>query len=445
MPTINFQVKSEMLSEQLLSKVRQTIPFPDVYKLKEKITIKRFGPEELAVEKHLGIHPMTYRKYDEKEKVLLFKEAWEKMEKDEKELFQIWQLEIPNILPNNLDKIIVQAIVENLQKMLDVYFVSFEKNYELGAKASAVPDNFYAIDLIECPAAWNTSEGEGIVVAVIDSGLHRKHKDIDTQIFRDRVTNSLVGRNVIASEDTENWADTLAPKGHGTHVAGIIAAERGNKLQNGDDVVGVAPKSKVIPVKAFDQHKISTSTNLAAAFLYAAYNPDVHIINNSWYYSSNNFGTPDDMALQKYIKYAVDHDIICVFAAGNDDKDISKYWVVDMDDVIVVSASDHKDLKVEDSNWSNEITIAAPGWSIYSLQSNTNNSYFKDTGTSMAAPHVSGAIALYLAAKGGNRIHAREIIKRLRDSDYSDPINFGGIATAGGFRLNCRKFLSQPL
>lgn len=447
MPVINFQVKSELVSEQLLSTIHTLLP--NIPGSKELVTLKRFVSEELAIEKHLGVSPKVYRVSKDADKALLFKKAWQKMDEEEKKLFQIWQVKIPDVLPDGLDSIFIETFVKALSDKLDTSFISSEKKYQLGAKASAanIARALKARNLIECnDNVWAISKGQGVVIAVMDSGLYQGHPDIDDQIYRD-ASGNIMGRN-FTSDDVNarnNWADTL---GHGTHVSGIIAAEKGNPGTYGD-IIGIAPGAKIMPIKAFNDDEISSSSMLAAAFysLTSQRDPDfnkIQIINNSWYYADSNTGELSDPALRSHITYVIGQDIICVFAAGNGGSNISNYWVVNTPSCIVVGASDEND-EPYDSNVSPRITIAAPGKAIYSLRNRGNNLYFPDSGTSMAAAYVSGAIALYLAAKGGARIPPQQIIKRLRDRNHSDEITNGNLDDIGRFRLNCRKFLSAPL
>ena len=223
--------------------------------------------------------------------------------------------------------------------------------------------------------------------------------------------------------------------GHGTHIAGTIAAI-GN---NGIGIIGVAPRAKILPIKVFNTVDGSESGNIANALYSAAANPKVQIINNSWYFEGPDgvLEHADDPALLAAIQVVISEEVICVFAAGNSGADISNYWLLKEPHTIVVGATTHSDSKLGGTNYSNNLTIAAPGADITSLGLDEIDYPILD-GTSMAAAHVSGALALYISKMGGGRIHPRNIIPMLKTIHRSDPV----APILGGFRLNCLKLLS---
>ncbi|MBK9492834.1 MAG: S8 family serine peptidase [Haliscomenobacter sp.] len=195
--------------------------------------------------------------------------------------------------------------------------------------------------------------------------------------------------------------------GHGTHVAGIIAAV-GN---NNEGVIGVAPDAKIMPIKAFEKRTANSNT-LVKAIKYAV-DKGAHIINNSWSYDER---LPSDETLRLAINYALEKGVICVFAAGNKNENVRNYWMALEKDLIVVAATDQLDRKAPGSNWGNEITITAPGFEILSLDAASKNGLIVQNGTSMATAHVSGAIALYLAKYGSTPVKdIKDLLKATAD------------------------------
>jgi thermitase len=432
MVKINFQLSEDMplfLLEKFLSK---KLPFKNK-KDQTKVKIQRFMSEELAIEKHLGI-PRKSLKPEEIEQ--LFKKAYSKMEPQEKELFNIWQITLPYL--DLSKKNYLQELAGSIKSSLPgVLFVCPERGYHLTQNplSSLYPDHLQSLVKIQCVEAWNIEKNKGAlaIVAIIDSGLVLDHPEIANNIAIDDLGN-MITNVCLEGEPSPSINDII---GHGTHIAGIIAAADVDNI----GITGIAPNAKIIPIKAFDSFKESMSKNIADA-LYFAESKGAHIINNSWFYDgdASNYGFLDDndedKALLKAVKFVLDKDVICVFAAGNDGEDITDYWLVREPDTIVVAATTIDDLQLGDSNWSEKITIAAPGDEITSLGKNKIN-YPKKSGTSMAAAHVSGAIALYVSLMGGLRIKPSKIIDRLHN--HSDSITNTDI---GGRRLNCKQLLS---
>jgi subtilisin family serine protease len=435
MTEINFQLSENLLFQEIETRIVEKALFNNPI-VKKFVQLRRFYYEDLAIKKHLGISVPRIKtnKTDPK----LFEEAYNRMEPDEKKLFHIWQIVLPDsqIIPQKL-------LIESIKGFFAVLggnsqFVSLEKEYQL---ASFPNDEYFnnleALKSIKCIEAWRKSKGEGVRIAVIDTGVLQTHEDINANLARD-------GNKIITNVFLEGVRNPtpIDSHGHGTHIAGTIAAVGNNSI----GVIGVAPSAKIVPIKVFSAATTSKSRNIANA-IYFAEAQKVQIINNSWYYDGTGSPvdvedpTEDDKALLTAVKFAISKKVICVFAAGNGDKEVSDYWVVKEPETIVVGATrETSNTKLETSNRSTNLTLAAPGESIKSI--GIFDDYPLMSGTSMAAAHVSGAIALYVAAKGGARIKPKDIIKRLRDPRYSDPIADTSI---GGFRLNCEKLLSSPL
>jgi beta propeller repeat protein len=262
-------------------------------------------------------------------------------------------------------------------------------------------DDLWALKKIKAPEAWDVTQGEGITVAVLDTGVDYTHPDI--------AANIVPGRNFIT--DT---SDPMDDNGHGTHVAGTIAAVGNNSL----GVIGVAPQAKIMPLKGLDNTGSGFSDVLAVALVYAAQH-GADVINNSW--GCPNPGCVADPVIEDAIRVAYGLGVVTVFGAGNDRLNVLNYSPVNMLDAkpIVVAASTESDEVAIFSNHGLTVDVAAPGSAdrfepggfdnILSLRSSVcdpsicdaallvGDRYLRLAGTSMATPHVSGAAALVLS------------------------------------------------
>jgi serine protease len=245
-----------------------------------------------------------------------------------------------------------------------------------------------------------------VIVAVVDTGLDRAHEDIVGRIWRN--DGEIPGNGVDDDgygyvDDVEGYdfinddGDPSDGHGHGTHVAGTIAAT-GN---NGVGIVGVAPSALIMPLKGLSDTGRGNSEALAKAIIYAADN-GARVINNSWGGSGRSKLTADAVA------YAHQKGVVVLAAAGNYSKNAESYSPAGLPQVITVAASDHRDAAASFSNWGPKIDITAPGVEILSLLAEGSTSgensdkvvgtkYRRMSGTSMACPHAAGVAALLLA------------------------------------------------
>ena len=418
MAIINFGFKNQTTQEQVQNIVDSVIKIRD---RSDEGSLKRVLNEQQAIGGYLEKQTVSDR--GDKSSDELLQDALNAMEEQERKLYQIWQLELSESTINNQGGL--DNILEGIKKSdpNNVEFAELERSYRLSWTPSDPQfSNLYGLQKIECEKAWNLSKGKGITVAVIDSGLNTKHTDISRNLARDADRN-IIGFNFV--DDNVDLSDAI---GHGTHVAGIIAAV-GN---NNKGVVGVAPEAKIMPLKAFSK-RTSSSKILANAIKYAV-DKGAQIINNSWAYDER---FPSDETLDLAIKYALQKGVICVFAAGNKNENVRNYWVALEDELIVVAATDQLDRKAPGSNWGNEIAVAAPGFEIISLDAGNNNGLVAQNGTSMAAAHVSGAIALYLAK------HGPTPIKIIKDQLKSNADYIVTSVPLGSGRLNCYNFIKK--
>lgn len=230
----------------------------------------------------------------------------------------------------------------------------------------------WALDSIRASDAWATANGEGTIVAVVDTGVDATHPDLEGQV--------LYGTDFVAPGGN-GWADG---NGHGTHVAGIIAAAKDN-----GGVVGVAPGADILPVRVIDDNGEGWSSDVALGIAWAV-DHDADVVNLS-------LGGPADALITWAVRHAVDVGVSVVAAAGNERMSGNEVSYPAADPgVLSVAATCPDGTSAAFSNYNASVDLAAPGTSI--LSSVPGGGYESWDGTSMATPLVSGAIALVRSA-----------------------------------------------
>uniref|UniRef100_UPI003C307DBA S8 family peptidase n=1 Tax=Cytobacillus pseudoceanisediminis TaxID=3051614 RepID=UPI003C307DBA len=231
------------------------------------------------------------------------------------------------------------------------------------------------VDLIQAPKMWNETKGKGIKIAVLDTGCDLSHADL-----KDRITG---GRN-FTDDDNSDPNIFKDYNGHGTHVAGTIAAH-----ENDAGVIGVAPEADLLIVKVLNKDGSGQYEWIINGIHYA-------IEQNADIISMSLGGPADVPELHDAIKAAVKKNILVVCAAGNegdgDDSTDEFAYPGCYNEVISVGAINLERDSSEFTNSHNEIDLVAPGEEI--LSTFLNGKYATLSGTSMAAPHISGALAL---------------------------------------------------
>jgi len=204
-----------------------------------------------------------------------------------------------------------------------------------------------------------TQPGEGVVVAVIDTGVDYNHEDIGDNILRDPQTNEIIGydfsgdNRVREPEETVPDDDPMDYQGHGTHCAGTIAAIGNNAV----GIIGVAPKAKIMPVKIFP----NAFDSVIVEGLYFAADNKADVLSNSW---GPTAPRPSDPVLEDAVEYAYNREpkgCVIVFSAGNNNDDVKYYSPANHEDIIAVAASDPYDEKCQFSNYGDTIDVIAPG------------------------------------------------------------------------------------
>ena len=295
---------------------------------------------------------------------------------------------------------------------------------------------------IHAVAAWDTlSSASNIVVAVIDSGIRYTHEDLADNMW---VNPNEVPDNGIDDDGNgtiddihginlvHHTGDPMDDGNHGTHVAGVIAAV-GN---NGRGISGVAWKAKLMACKFLDSNGEGDTSDAIDAIDYAR-SMGAQVINAS-------FGGPDYSAsLFTAIQLARNAGVIVVAAAGNEisDTDLIPTYPAcyALDNIVVVGGTSRSDaIDLGYSNWgSSSVDLFAPGSSIYSTWGSSDTAYQSLSGTSMATPHVAGALAL-MKARFPNLTYSQIIARLLSSVDVlpglADRCRTGG-------RLNLAKAL----
>jgi hypothetical protein len=268
----------------------------------------------------------------------------------------------------------------------------------------ALPDlgrTNWALDVINAPEVWNQNiTGNGIVVAVVDSGVDYTHPDLDGNIWQN--AGEIAGNGIDDDrngyiDDIRGWdfvANDNNPMdldfdGHGTHIAGAIAAER-----NDFGITGVAPNAKIMPVRVLPFFGSGEPNNVAAGIRYAADN-GANVINLSL---GNEF-VPSDV-INNAIQYANNKGSVVCMAAGNSGDIQPIYPARNADSLgIAVGSIDVRGRMADISNRAGSRPLdylVAPGVEIVSTT--PDEDYELRSGTSFATPHVAGVAALVLNA-----------------------------------------------
>jgi subtilisin family serine protease len=252
----------------------------------------------------------------------------------------------------------------------------------------------YSRPLLDVSSAWKLTEGSSeVIVAVIDSGVDYFHPDLQANIAVNAAEKN--GRPGV-DDDRNGYIDDVYgwdfyndrpngydDNGHGTHCAGIIAAPK-----NGIGVRGIAPRVKILPVKFLGEKGNGDTADAVRAVEYAV-SRGARILSNSW------GGGGASKLLDDAIQRAVNRGVIFVAAAGNNalDNDTQPNYPASYPNVLSVGSSDSADRKSSFSNFgATTVHVFAPGSAI--LSTYPNGQYRTMSGTSMATPQVSGALAL---------------------------------------------------
>ena len=292
--------------------------------------------------------------------------------------------------------------------------------------------------------AWKKTHGSNeVVVAVLDSGVDYTHVDLRSNMWLrpenlPRYTDDELGtfNDEHGFNETDQVTDPMDDNGHGTHCAGIIGAEG----DNSEGIAGINWQVKIMPLKFLGRGGFGTTADAIKAINYAIdrkkHGINVRVINASW------GSTSKSKALEDVIRAAGEQGILFVAAAGNDgsDNDRRPHYPsnYDLPNVISVAALDRNDQLTSFSNFGiKTVHVAAPGKDILSTW--LNDAYRDASGTSMAAPQVSGVAALILSKEPNLSVEKLKA-RILKSVDKLESLN-GRVASGG--RINAAKAVGE--
>ncbi|MBF2055523.1 MAG: S8 family serine peptidase [Candidatus Sericytochromatia bacterium] len=306
---------------------------------------------------------------------------------------------------------------------------AFEEGFQTVSN-NPVSDSYfsqqYGLSQLRVTEAWTLSKGEDMIVAVIDTGTAFNHPDLGK--------NMVPGFDAFSNKTGKTGGDVsslhhlMSSYKHGSHVAGIIAAE----TDNGRGIAGVAPAAKIMPISIFpsfsgwlknllkpaddvDQTIISI---LANGIIWAVDN-GADVINMSLAVHQQS------TTLERAVQYALDANVSVIVAAGNQrHQGNTRNELAAIDGVIAVGAVDKNAEVTFFSNSGDYLSVAGPGMDVLSTAPSFlgMNNYIKMTGTSMAAPHIAGVAAL-IKSKYGEAATPAFIKERLESTaiDKGEP------------------------
>jgi subtilisin family serine protease len=296
------------------------------------------------------------------------------------------------------------AVMARLREVPGVAFVEPDHRY----RASTEPDDPLSVDqwalapgeILRLPEAWDQTTGGPVTVAVVDTGSDLRHPDLAPNLWTnpreiaangvDDDGNGFVD-DVHGADFVNLDGDPADDDGHGTHVAGIAAARGGN----GIGVTGVAWEARIMSLKVLGRDRLGAASDIAAAVRYATAN-GARVINLS-------LNGPDpSIAMQEAIRAARDAGVVVVCSAGNDarnlDAEPSYPASYPEENVLAVAAAGPRGRVARFSNRGpRSVHVVAPGESIVATAG--GGGYERRSGTSMAAPHVTGVLVLMAAGR----------------------------------------------
>ncbi|MFF7977196.1 type VII secretion-associated serine protease mycosin [Streptomyces sp. NPDC007905] len=248
----------------------------------------------------------------------------------------------------------------------------------------------WSLQRVNLDELWTQSKGKGVKVAVIDTGVDTANPQLTQAVDASQGANYLPSKDgkgqPIERGNKQGTTDTV---GHGTRVAGIIAA----RPMKGTGFVGLAPEATIIPIKQNDAEGHGTSATLAEAIRHAIA-VGAKVINISQ--DTTNAVAPGG-ALQSAVDEALNRKIVVVASAGNDgiDGNSKRTYPASYPGVLAVAASDRNNEKAAFSQAGDWVGVAAPGVDMISTV--PKGGHCSDNGTSFSAPYVAGVAALIKA------------------------------------------------
>jgi subtilisin family serine protease len=297
----------------------------------------------------------------------------------------------PEVVPTDVEHA-AAAVADLEQAGLRVVGLEVDQPVTIDATTAAAASSDprrgdqWALDHLGIDALRNRSRGQGIDVAVIDTGVASGHVDLGATACSGVafLSNSGVARAGQGAQD---------PNGHGTHVAGIIAATMGN----GVGTAGVAPGVRLIPVRVLSAEGSGWASDVARGIRWSV-DHGAEVINLS-------LGGDESWSVTQAVDYAESKGVVVIAAAGNDgtSKDGMSppppNYPGALDDVVAVASLDANAAVSSFSSRGDYVDVAAPGRNI--LSTVRTGGWEPMSGTSMATPHVAGVVAMLLAVEPG--------------------------------------------
>ncbi|MFN2556972.1 MAG: S8 family serine peptidase [Nitriliruptorales bacterium] len=294
----------------------------------------------------------------------------------------------------------------------------------------------WALQRIRAPEAWAVSQGEGVVVAVVDSGVDLTHPDLVGALVR-RADGTVLGYDFVEGDD-----DPTDEHGHGTMVAGIVAA----RASNGTGVASVAPRARIMPVRVLNSRALGPNSTVEQGIRWAV-DHGAHVVNLSLEVDREEWRATEasgelTSSLDRAVRYAWSRGVAVVAAAGNDNADLTDY--PSDSPVVLVGATNEHEQRAVFSDAGRLDALMAPGTNIVSTWCSPCGSHVKhrigkSDGTSYAAAHVSGAMALMRAAGYGSAT----AVSRLRQTAL-DTGSYGPDVRTGYGRIDVAAALGLP-
>ncbi|MEV5883033.1 type VII secretion-associated serine protease mycosin [Streptomyces sp. NPDC052020] len=247
------------------------------------------------------------------------------------------------------------------------------------ASADQTRRDQWALETLQAESAWKISKGEGVTVAVIDTGVNAEHVDLRNNVLK--------GKDFIDGDEDASPDSTEEQPSHGTGMASVIAGH-GHGPGLADGVMGLAPEAKILPIRV----NLEGNSGFADEIRYAVDN-GASIINISMILQSSQYKDSASAEDLEAIAYALDKDVLIVAGAGNDGKDGDLPFPANSPGVVAVGGVDKTGNFWEGSNYGPEVLLTAPATRIVSAGWPGNKLRISD-GTSDSTAYVSAAAAL---------------------------------------------------
>jgi subtilisin len=328
------------------------------------------------------------------------------------------------IIKRTFSLIPAMAVTIPEEKILDLYStsaVSYVQENLVYRTADEYTESWGVVHIGADLAHTSNNKGTGVKIAVIDTGIDYNHQDLDDNYAGGW---NYIGNNANPFDDSDN--------SHGTHVAGIIAAE-----ENGIGTIGVAPEAEIYAVKVLDEAGNGTLESVISGIQWA--------VNNGMDIANLSLEGPNVPPLQDACNAAYNAGVLLVAAGGNTNGGSVRY-PGGYSSVIAVTATNSSDQRASFSPIGSALELAAPGVSIPSTIAGGGYGFI--SGTSQASPHVAGTAALFFLTNPADEnsngtIHdeVRELLK-INAIDLGEPghdtyYGFGLVNASALYTCNC--------